>query len=769
MSATHISFHVMQIKQCLLSVIFVILVLKPAFPQPTTSHSTFVDGDGVIRWKNDSSEVQGFGINYSTPFAHAYRMAQRLGVSHEEAIRQDVYHFARLGFNLYRVHVWDTEISDTLGNLLQNEHLRLFDFAVAEMKKRGMKFVITPIAFWGNGWPEPDFPVPGFAAKYGKAACLTHPGAVRAQENYLYQFLNHVNPYTSVAYKDDPDIIAFEVSNEPHHQGTVEEVVSFINRMVTAMRRTGTQIPIFYNMSHSIHLYRAYLEADVQGGTFQWYPTGLVANHMIKGNYLPHVKDYYIPFADDPDFNKMARLVYEFDAADVEGNYMYPAMARSFRESGMQVATHFDYDAMFLAPYNTNYGTHYMSLPYAPQKALSLKISGAVFHEIPRFSSFGDYPQNNTFGNFRVDYQNDLVELVSPTRFYHSNHTSSLPPAREQLMEIAGYGNSPLVQYDGKGAYFLDRLQEGVWRLEVMPDAHWLGDPYAKVSPGRQVAAVHYTHREMTTDLPGLGADFTIRGINEGNTLLQNAGNGTFVIEPGVYILQARQSRAQIDPGGFFKNIRINEFVAPDPDLHIKLVKNLSPEIFTANSAATLRFEVISPQKPDKVVVSMYGESGSRQMEAVYKGADIYEVALPPEATIYGLLNYYVTLVLGEKNKTFPAGQWGRPFDWDFYNREPYRASFLPTEAPISLWCAFNDNHETMRPWVREINMRPAPEKAKGRLYYDLDQVPLSQDAASRSRVHAFKYNFRDQVRAGGQTLRGKNFWWLRGKAFLHR
>ncbi len=347
----------------------------------------------------------------------------------------------------------------------------------------------------------------GFGINYSTPfdhACLTHPRAIRAQENYLYQFPNHVNPYTGVAYKDDPDIIAFEVSNEPHHQGTVEEVVSFINRMVAAMRRTGTPIPIFYNMSHSIHRYRAYLEADIQGGTFQWYP----------------------------------------------------AMARSFRESGMQVATHFDYDAMFLAPYNTNYGTHYMSLPYAPQKALSLKIAGAVFHEIPRFSSFGDYPQNNTFGNFRVDYENDLVEMVSPTRFYYSNHTAPLPPAVEQLMEIAGYGNSPLVQYDGKGAYFLDHLKEGVWRLEVMPDAHWLGEPYARVSPGRQVAAVHYTRSEMTINLPGLGVDFASRGINEGNTLLQNASNGTFIIEPGVYILQARQSRAQTDPGGFFKNIR---------------------------------------------------------------------------------------------------------------------------------------------------------------------------------------------------------------------
>ena len=52
------------------------------------------------------------------PFAHAYRTAQRLGINVKEAIDNDVYHFTRLGFNLYRVHVWDTQISDEKGNLI---------------------------------------------------------------------------------------------------------------------------------------------------------------------------------------------------------------------------------------------------------------------------------------------------------------------------------------------------------------------------------------------------------------------------------------------------------------------------------------------------------------------------------------------------------------------------------------------------------------------------------------------------------------------------
>jgi hypothetical protein len=69
-----------------------------------------------------------------------------------------------------------------------------------------------------------------------------------------------VNPHTGVAYKDEPNIIAFEISNEPHHKGTPEEVTNFVQRMVTSMRSTGTKKPIFYNVSHSTHLMEAYFE-----------------------------------------------------------------------------------------------------------------------------------------------------------------------------------------------------------------------------------------------------------------------------------------------------------------------------------------------------------------------------------------------------------------------------------------------------------------------------------------------------------------------------
>lgn len=191
----------------------------------------YVDDKGVMKWGDDQSEVHGFGVNYTVPFAHAYRSARKKGLDVKEQIDRDVYHFSRLGFDLYRIHVWDTEISDEKGNLIENEHLDAFDYLLKKkLKERGIHYVLTPIAYWGNGWPEPDEETPGFSHAFGKDKSLTNPDAIAAQENYLTQFMNHRNPYTGLAYKNDPGLIAVEISNEPHHRGTPEEVQTFIEK-----------------------------------------------------------------------------------------------------------------------------------------------------------------------------------------------------------------------------------------------------------------------------------------------------------------------------------------------------------------------------------------------------------------------------------------------------------------------------------------------------------------------------------------------------------
>ena len=72
-----------------------------------SSPTIYVDGKGVMRWSDTRREASFYGTNYTLPFAHAYRAIGYLGLDRKATIDKDVYHFARLGFNAYRNHLWD--------------------------------------------------------------------------------------------------------------------------------------------------------------------------------------------------------------------------------------------------------------------------------------------------------------------------------------------------------------------------------------------------------------------------------------------------------------------------------------------------------------------------------------------------------------------------------------------------------------------------------------------------------------------------------------
>jgi len=732
----------------LLAVAF-LSILCFSLKSQTHADQVYVDNNGVMRWSADDSELHGFGINYTLPFAHEYRMAKKTGVPLEETIRQDVYHMARLDLDFYRVHVWDTEISDTLGNLISNDHLRLFDFLLNEMRQRGMKFIITPIAYWGNGWPERDEPTPGFSRKYGKEACLTDSGAIEAQARYLNQFLNHVNTYTGIAYKDDPDIIGFEICNEPHHSGPPEKVTAFIDKMVASMRATGCTKPVFYNMSHSIQLVDAYLNANVQGGTFQWYPTNLVANHQINGNFLPQVESYDIPFAGTPRFKKMAKIVYEFDPADAGGNIMYPAMARAFREAGMQLAAQFAYDAMCWAPYNTNYGTHFMNMAYAPHKAISLKIASAVFHNVSMYGKHGDVTR---FDSFRISYPDDLAEWVTGEKFFYSNNTSSQPSDLSNLKEIAGCGSSPLVKYSGTGAYFLDKLSDGVWRLEVMPDAYWIADPYSPANPEIQKAAVLHTSQQMTVSLPDLGANFAVRPVNKGNLFCQQASDGQMDLVPGVYILKRSDITYEIPSDLKYKSITLAEFVAPESNLVLAVLWNHSPGEAVAGKPLQLHFEAVSPYQVKKIEVALSMQNRWKTLAAVQQGTNSYIADVPEDMVRTGFLDYRIIIEDGKEITSFPGGRKGDPWSWVNRNSDTYTIRLVPEGSPLILWDAGTDWGSTYKMWSREVNLKPTGDGGTA-LAVQLDQLPEADPVDRNDRCYAFKFFFGEKIKGRSDEL----------------
>jgi hypothetical protein len=706
--------------------------------------TAMVDANGILRWNTTKEEIKGFGANYTLPFAYAYRNAIKKDLKPEALIDEDVYHFARLGFDLFRVHVWDCEISDTLGNLLQNEQLRLFDYLFFQLKKRKIKAVITPIAFWGNGWPEPDEKTPGFSSKFGKDACLSNAEAIKAQQNYLFQFLNHVNPYTGLAYKDDDAVICFEVSNEPHHRESIDSVRKFINGMVASMRKTGCKKPILYNISHSVQSADAYFSSNIQGGTFQWYPTGLGSRHELGGNLLPNVDAYSIPYTSDPRFKKMAKIVYEFDAADVGRSYIYPAMARSFREAGMQLATHFAYDPTYSAYANTEYGTHYMNLLYTPQKALALKICSEIFHNVPLYKKFGGYPADTLFDGYRISYEKDLSEYVTAEKFIYTNSTTTVPSQTTSIKEIAGYGNSPLVQYNGTGAYFLDKLNDGLWRLEVMPDAAWVNDPFGKTSLEKTVGVMKSNNRKMSINLNDLGKSFQVfQFANEQMNHLFETETGAFQIQPGTYILSTKTTVSLEAANRWIGAIQVKEKITTSANIASLYVIHQPNTIQAAGRALTIKATIVSPSTPQKVE-GYIQTPGSRfeKIELLNTTGYEYAATIAAEKMKPGYLHYYITVKDENGFITYPGAVAKDPADWDYFGSESYGVPIVASSAPVYLFEAAKDADEVSREWRRGNQLLPSSENGKAELLIHVPTL-ISKDSENPSAQQPADYSMR--------------------------
>jgi hypothetical protein len=668
----------------------------------------YVDKQGVMRWSNNHTEAQFFGVNYTVPFAYSYRAHHARGVDPAEAIRQDVYHLARLGVDAFRVHVWDTEISDTLGNLMDNDHLRLFDFLLNELSRRGIRTIITPIAFWGNGYPERDERTPGFSRLYGKGRATSYDSAIRAQEKYLDQFFRHVNPYTHQTYGDDPDVIAVEINNEPSHSGPGAGVTAYINRLAAAIRATGWTKPLFYNISQSPFYAAAVAAANIDGVSCQWYPSGLVGGADLKSNFLPNVDHYTIPFDSIPAFRYKARMVYEFDAADMLQSDMYPAIARSFREAGFQWATQFAYDPMVLAYANTEYQTHFLNLAYTPSKAISLLIASRAFHRLPRGAHFGSYPIDSVFDVFRVSYRSSLSEMNSVQEFYYSNSTASKPVDPGRLQHLAGVGSSSVVQYGGRGAYFLDKIDEGRWRLEVMPDAITIRDPFARPSPSREAVRIQWESEPMHIVLPGLGADFSVRGLNAGNSDQYTAADGAFRVRPGTYLVAAAakagprtdsRARENAEPlPSTLGELGMNEFVAPQPFDEDPFVVHTPPAAVTANMPFIIHAGIVGVDSTDKVMLdySRVGDFHRWETPMMRQSATDYEAQIPARDAKSGEFDYHIVIhkAIGTY-WSFPGGRQGNPAAWDYTGDEHWTTFVADPATRLEI---FNPTRD--KPWI---------------------------------------------------------------------
>jgi hypothetical protein len=675
----------------LLFLLLACAVRSTAQSRPPAVRGVYLDSAGVIRWSDTHREADFFGANYCLPSASDYRAAHYLTSDLKKLVREDMEQFARMGWNAVRLSFWgDFENSDRYGNLLENDHLDLMDYVIWQAAKRGIYVMVSPIVTYNSLWPDAlgdTASIHGFSTYYKKSVLGTDPDAIAAQVNYLKQLLNHVNPYTHSALKVQPNVVFIEMINEPtHHSDDIQGSVRYINALAEAVRSTGCRKILLHNVSQDFNISPALQQSRIQGATFAWYPTGLNAGHALLGNYLP-VVDHYSPRMRDTALSGLEKVVYEFDTPDILTGYLYPAMARSFREAGAQWATMFSYDMLATAPYNLGWQTHFMSMIYTPKKAVSAIIAAQIMKVIARNHPFSDYPLDTSFGPFTVSYQRDLGEMVTDSVYLYDNNTHDAPRSTSALKKIVGHGSSPIVTYEGNGIYFLDRINPQTWRLEVYPDVELLSDPFNPPNSRKLVARAIHRYWPMCIKLSGLGSTFTVHPLDSGNAYHTIASNGCFIIHPGVYILTSEKDFSkQLLPKnlGF---IGINEFICPeDPSSGIQ-VQSLTPDQIPADSPAIIRVNVYGPESPKAVTLYVRRAETRYWTPLPMKRTKTYgyEASLPAGFSKPGYLKYLITVQGDDKVCTFPSGKPQKPSDWDYDGKRCWQTERVAPHTALSL------------------------------------------------------------------------------------
>lgn len=125
---------------------------------------------------------------------------------------------ARTGYNLIRFHHFDRQLVERSGGNCTTpdaDRLDRMDYLLSALKKRGIYttidlFTMREIA--AGEFPEnPDWAP---ALEEYKALIFISDAAMKNYQEFSANLLNHVNPYTGYAWKDEPAIITISMINE---------------------------------------------------------------------------------------------------------------------------------------------------------------------------------------------------------------------------------------------------------------------------------------------------------------------------------------------------------------------------------------------------------------------------------------------------------------------------------------------------------------------------------------------------------------------------
>ena len=549
-----------------------------------------VSDNGVLKYA-DGKEVALFGTNYYPMSWYQYLNMRDSGIDMKDAINKDLDHMKKMGVQVVRVHIMDREMSDDNGNLVNSQHLDLLDYTFAECIKRDMYIYITAVAWW---WSPVELEN-SFSSIYIKPEMQFNPKAKDAGANFTKNILNHINPYTNIAYKDEKAVALIEIMNEPYYfvygdlssqsydpQGEKKESIDkardtfndiwkkwllkynlkessesfglfmyslqrdYITQMTEVIKSTNTKAPIAINYGfaqQTDYLIEAIADSEVDAITNGIYPGGL--GRQVDGvNQMPDfIEDEGANFpaywcTNDGRLENKAKVFYEFDNdGTVFCGYMYPAMVGAMRNGGIQIACQFQYDTLVTSDKNSDWDVHYLNYYYTPAKSLAFMIAANAFDNIKR----GEKPVSISkdemiFENMASSFSKNMAIYADKDKLIYSKNLNDWQPYPIEIPEepkyIAGLGESEFISWDGSGAYTFEIIDKNNASLVINPNVTFKGNPLKPY--GEVVSELDYEPKDLRISYKNWSNAKIYRKSD--NTLISKTGDA-WIIEPGEYML----------------------------------------------------------------------------------------------------------------------------------------------------------------------------------------------------------------------------------------
>jgi len=191
-------------------------------------HVPFKVVDGVI-YDAAGEKVKLWGVNYYVPFNHNFFNIEELGKDHFAAIDEDIRHFKLMGVELIRMHLYEREITDRDGNVVENRNMEVFDYLVDQCEKHGIYLMLSPMVWWNTVnnqimqeryyayWCIDSQEAFGFTNFYSCDSMLWDPAAIECQKTYLHGLFSRRSRCSGRRLADYRNIVVFELFNEPRY------------------------------------------------------------------------------------------------------------------------------------------------------------------------------------------------------------------------------------------------------------------------------------------------------------------------------------------------------------------------------------------------------------------------------------------------------------------------------------------------------------------------------------------------------------------------